>query len=182
MKTRLLAAGAIAAVSLGAPSFGTFAQEKYPSRPVQVLVPVSSGTTADIVARMYPDRLSQRLGQQFVVLNRQGAGGTIAELAEAEGDALALFVRSLASREGPPPFDPPPITLAALVAQGRRLVAEQEHGMLLERGADRPELARREGPRDVDAGDLRAEQRMDLVDFDAAGVAHGIGPQSMIAW
>ncbi len=56
----------------------------------------------------------------------QGAGGTIAELAEAEGDALALFVRSLASREGPPPFDPPPITLAALVAQGRRLVAEQE--------------------------------------------------------
>ena len=54
--------------------------------------------------------------------------------------------------------------------------------MLLERGADRPELARREGPRDVDAGDLRAEQRMDLVDFDAAGVAHGIGPQSMIAW
>ena len=51
MKTRLLAAGAIAAVSLGVPSFGTFAQDKYPSRPVQVLVPVSSGTTADIVAR-----------------------------------------------------------------------------------------------------------------------------------
>jgi hypothetical protein len=55
-----------------------------------------------------------------------GAGGTAAELAEADGDALALFVKSLAGREGPPPFDPPPITLDALMAQGRRLVAEQE--------------------------------------------------------
>ena len=94
MKTRLLAAGAIAAVSLGAPSFGTFAQEKYPSRPVQVLVPVSSGTTADIVARMYTDRLSQRLGQQFVVLNRQGAGGTIATqaLAKAAPDGYTVML------------------------------------------------------------------------------------------
>ena len=77
---------------------------------------------------------------------------------------------------------------AEILAEGdlrvvvHRLVAEQEHGMLLERGADRPELTRRKGPGDVDAGDLRAEQRMEFADFDAAGVAHGLLPQSMIAW
>ena len=39
----------------------------------------------------------------------------------------------------------------------------------------RPLSAREFGP-------IRAEQRMELADLDAAGVAHGVGPQSMIAW
>lgn len=55
-----------------------------------------------------------------------GAGVSPDALADADGDALALFIKSLASRAGPPPFDPPAITLDALLAQGRRLVAEQE--------------------------------------------------------
>ena len=48
------------------------------------------------------------------------------ELAASDGDALSVFFKSLAHHSGPPPFDPPPITLDALLAQGRRLVAEQE--------------------------------------------------------
>lgn len=57
------------------------AQERYPNKPVQMLVPLSTGTTVDIIARMYADKLSQRLGQSVVVQNRPGAGGTIAALA-----------------------------------------------------------------------------------------------------
>jgi hypothetical protein len=55
-----------------------------------------------------------------------GAGGSAEELAASDGDALSVFFKSLAHHSGPPPFDPPPITLDALLAQGRRLVAEQE--------------------------------------------------------
>ena len=62
-----------------------------------------------------------------------------------------------------------------------RLVAEQQDRMLLEGGADRSELALRQRPRDVDAADLRAEQRMELGDLDRSCVAHG-GPQSTMAW
>src|SRR5262245_52425142 len=52
------------------------------------------------------------------------------------------------------------------------LIAEEEHRVLLEGGADRPELSRREWVRYVDACDLRAEQRMELGDGDGAGVTH----------
>ncbi len=60
------------------------AQDKYPNKPVQMLVPLSTGTTVDIIARMYADKLSKRLGQSVIVQNRPGAGGTIAAQATAK--------------------------------------------------------------------------------------------------
>jgi len=63
---------------LAAVAFGAFAQERYPAKPVQMVVPLSPGTTVDIIARLYADRLTQRLGQAVIVQNRPGAGGTIA--------------------------------------------------------------------------------------------------------
>jgi hypothetical protein len=48
---------------------------------------------------------------------------------------------------------------------------------------DRPELARAQGPRDVDAFDLRTKQRMELGDLEWSGVAHDdLRTQSTIAW
>ena len=53
------------------------AQEKWPSRPVRFIVPLAPGGAIDFVARQCGQVLSQSLGQQIVVENRTGAGGTI---------------------------------------------------------------------------------------------------------
>ncbi len=65
----------------------------YPSHSVKVIVAVSPGGTPDILARLLSARLSQRIGQQFIVENRVGAGGNIAaELtAKAPADGYTLF-------------------------------------------------------------------------------------------
>src|SRR6516165_10810917 len=50
----------------------------YPTRPVQVVVGFAAGGSADIVARLTGQWLSERLGQQFIIENRTGAGTNIA--------------------------------------------------------------------------------------------------------
>ena len=60
-------------------------------------MPISSGTTIDILARLYADRLAQPLGQRLVVSNRPGAGGIIAAQAVASAPAdgyTLLFANS----------------------------------------------------------------------------------------
>lgn len=72
----------------------TNAQEKWPAKPLQLVVPLAAGTTIDFVARMYAERLGQRLGQSIVVQNRPGAGGTIAAqaVAKAAPDGYSLLI------------------------------------------------------------------------------------------
>jgi tripartite-type tricarboxylate transporter receptor subunit TctC len=54
------------------------AAEPYPTRPVHLIVGFAAGQSIDIVARLMAQWLSERLGQQFIVENRSGAGGNIA--------------------------------------------------------------------------------------------------------
>ena len=51
--------------------------ESYPTRPIRLLVPYPAGGGADFMARLVAPALSERLGQQVFVNNRDGAGGTI---------------------------------------------------------------------------------------------------------
>ena len=76
---------------------GGHAQEQYPSRTVTLVAPITAGTAIDILARLYADQLSKRLGQQVVVANRAGAGGMIGAqaVATAAADGYTLiFVNS----------------------------------------------------------------------------------------
>ena len=69
-----LAAGA-AALPLVAHSARS---ETYPARPVRIIVGFAAGGSADIIARLVGQWLSERLGQQFIIENRTGAGTNIA--------------------------------------------------------------------------------------------------------
>jgi tripartite-type tricarboxylate transporter receptor subunit TctC len=79
---------------LAAATFGASAQERYPAKPVQMVVPLSPGTTVDIIARLYADRLAQRLSQAVIVQNRPGAGGTIAaqSVAASAADGYTILM------------------------------------------------------------------------------------------
>ena len=74
MRTGIFAA---AAMAVGLVASAAVAQDKWPSRPVTVIVPFAAGGNADVLARIYAERLSVRLGQQFVIENKAGAGGTV---------------------------------------------------------------------------------------------------------
>jgi len=70
------------------------AQTKWPDRPVTVIVPFGAGGNTDVLARIYAERLGARLGQQFVIENRAGAGGTtgLAAMVKATPDGYTIAV------------------------------------------------------------------------------------------
>ncbi|MBW7382502.1 tripartite tricarboxylate transporter substrate binding protein, partial [Escherichia coli] len=83
-KVRSLAiAVALAAGTIGASA--AHAADKYPNKPIRVIVPFAPGGSTDIIARLVTQRMSQELGQPMVVENKGGAGGAIgaAEAARA---------------------------------------------------------------------------------------------------
>jgi tripartite-type tricarboxylate transporter receptor subunit TctC len=68
----------LAAGAASLPAMARLARaETYPSHPVRLVVGFAAGSTTDILARLMGQWLSQRLGQQFVIENRPGAGGNI---------------------------------------------------------------------------------------------------------
>jgi tripartite-type tricarboxylate transporter receptor subunit TctC len=81
-----------AAVSLALPA-ASFAQQ-YPTRPVRVVVGDAPGGVTDLAARLIAPRLSENMGQQFVVENRAGGTGAIAgtQVAKAAPDGYTLFL------------------------------------------------------------------------------------------
>ena len=70
---------------------------KWPDKPVRVVVPMPAGGTSDVIARLFTSRLSDEYGQQFIVDNRAGAGGSIG----AESVARANPAYSTLARPAP---------------------------------------------------------------------------------
>jgi tripartite-type tricarboxylate transporter receptor subunit TctC len=69
------------------------AQDKYPSRPIKVLVPYAPGGAVDIVARIVTEQMRQTLGQTFVIENKPGAYGILAihDMARARPDGYTVM-------------------------------------------------------------------------------------------
>jgi tripartite-type tricarboxylate transporter receptor subunit TctC len=91
---------ALAAILLT--SAQAFAQ-KYPSRPVRILVPWTAGSQTDILARMVQPKLADFFGQPIIIDNRPGAGGTVgaAMVAVATPDGHTLMMQAAAHAVSP---------------------------------------------------------------------------------
>lgn len=68
---------ACASVAVLVPSGAVFAQAPYPNKPIRLIVAFPPGGSTDIIARVVGQKLGERLGQQVVIDNRGGAGGTL---------------------------------------------------------------------------------------------------------
>ena len=75
-------------------SIGSAAAQNYPTRPVKWVVGYPPGGATDIIARLIGQRLSERLGQQFVIENKPGAGNNIAteSVINAEPDGYTVLL------------------------------------------------------------------------------------------
>jgi tripartite-type tricarboxylate transporter receptor subunit TctC len=102
------------------------AQEPYPTRTVEIVVPFAAGGGTDLIARLLCDGLAQRLGQSFVAVNRPGANTNLGTLAaiRARPDGYTLLMASLGLAANPslyrklafdPAADLAPIALIANV-------------------------------------------------------------------
>jgi tripartite-type tricarboxylate transporter receptor subunit TctC len=85
----------LAASAAALPAVSRFAwAENYPTHPVRLVVGFAAGSTTDILARLMGQWLSQRLGQQFIVENRPGAGGNLGAetVVKAAADGYTLLM------------------------------------------------------------------------------------------
>jgi tripartite-type tricarboxylate transporter receptor subunit TctC len=111
MMRRYLAAAALALAA--AASSGATAQT-YPNRPVRLIVPFAPGGSADLLARLMGQRLTEELGQSFVVENRPGAGATLGSqfVATSTPDGYTLVSSNAASHGTAPAMSAVPYDAA----------------------------------------------------------------------
>src|SRR6185436_4009880 len=71
-------------------------EQSWPNRSLRVVVPFTAGSGTDAVGRLVTERLATQLGQNFVIENRPGAGGTIgmAVVSKANPDGYTILVHS----------------------------------------------------------------------------------------
>ncbi|MEI7785298.1 MAG: tripartite tricarboxylate transporter substrate-binding protein, partial [Betaproteobacteria bacterium] len=97
MKRKQLLQSALALLGLAAVlGSSTASAQSYPSRPVRIVVPFATGGPADVYARFIAQRLTETLGQSFVVDNKPGGGSVIGTDLAAKGapDGYTLLMMS----------------------------------------------------------------------------------------
>jgi tripartite-type tricarboxylate transporter receptor subunit TctC len=136
MNHRLLAVVAAAFAAIA--SVPVAAQDAYPSKPVRFVVPFPASGPADVVARLYAQKLGERWGKPVIVENRVGATGTIGAdaVAKAAPDGYTvLFTVDLPIVMAPtlikPPYDPKTdlVPVAAMGESVNMLVAHPSTGI-----------------------------------------------------
>jgi len=92
----------------GLAALPALAQDKFPSRPITLVVPFPPGGSVDIMARQYSEPLSRVLGVPIVVENRAGAGGSVGAqyVARSKADGYTLVVSSQSSHLANPLTQP----------------------------------------------------------------------------
>ena len=101
-RRHVLLAATMAACAVAAPAF---AQDAYPSKPVTVIVSYPPGDDTDAIARLFAEKLGERLKQSVIIENKPGAGGAIGNnyVGRAKADGYTLL------------FTPNPFTTAPMV-------------------------------------------------------------------
>jgi tripartite-type tricarboxylate transporter receptor subunit TctC len=96
VRTGLLCVSLFAALGSG---LRVSAAEPYPTRPIRVIVPFAPGGGIDFLARLTASELGSRLGQQFIVENQSGGGGTIGTqaVANAKPDGYTIIFQASSS-------------------------------------------------------------------------------------
>ncbi len=93
--------GILVLTLLGLAAAAAFGQtpDKYPSKPVKIIVPYAPGGATDIVARILADQLGKELGQSFFVENKPGAFGIIAveNMARSPADGYTLLIGNVST-------------------------------------------------------------------------------------
>lgn len=123
MMMRILATIALGLLVIAAPAT---AQDKYPTKPIRLVVPFAVGGGTDIPARVLAAKMAEFLGQQIIIDNRPGAGGNLGTdlVAKAPPDGYTILLGSISAFAINPglykkmPYDPvkdfEPIGLAAI--------------------------------------------------------------------
>ena len=110
---------------------GSVMAQAYPAKPVTVIIPFPPGGTLDIVGRMLAQKLSEQMGQTFVIENKPGGAGTIGgvAVAKAPADGYTLLFNASAFTTTPATMKNPPYDIAkdfspvALVAKAPLAIA-----------------------------------------------------------
>ena len=104
MKRRSFLSTSLAATAFAAPAFA----QTYPNKPVRLLVPFPAGGATDVLARALSIKLGEKLGQNVVVENRPGAGGTIgsAAVAQAAPDGYTILLATSSTHSIGPVINP----------------------------------------------------------------------------
>ena len=111
-RTLLIGASALAGSGVAAPA--VLSQDRYPSRPIKLVIPFPPGGPTDMLGRRYGEKLSAVLGQPVVIDNKAGAGGVLGAdlVAKSRPDGYTLLLGSSSTQvTGPllmpnPPYHP----------------------------------------------------------------------------
>lgn len=114
MNRRTLLIGASALAGSGVPVPAVLAQDRYPSRPIKLVIPFPPGGPTDMLGRRYGEKLSALLGQPVVIDNKAGAGGTVGAdlVAKSRPDGYTMLLGSSSTQVTGPllmpnaPYDP----------------------------------------------------------------------------
>jgi tripartite-type tricarboxylate transporter receptor subunit TctC len=96
------------ALAVGIASLGAAGAQTYPQRPITMIVPFAAGGPTDVIARIVGDHMSRTLGQQVVVENVAGAGGTtgITRASQAAPDGYTIMMGHMGTHGAAPALYP----------------------------------------------------------------------------